>query len=820
LKLAAITAGAVLAALLVVVEPSPGAADPIPLKTLAATARGADGIKIGSAINSVPIGPGPDRDETYEQRAAAEFSLIAPENDLTWQVTEPTRPELEDGHWKHTYVWDRAEEVVGFGEQNGQTVIGQHLVWYNALPEWWPTIPNPDPNDPTHPTIPNLDAYPQETVHQFLQDRVVDTVSRFKGRVAYWSVVNEVLAEDGTWRPSIWQRAYPNLDSYAYIADSFRWARAADPNAKLYINEYGVEGNTAKARALYDLVKRLLQDHVPIDGVGFQAHLKLTDGITGFADMLRRFAELGVEVYVTELDVRIHDADTSGATQLQQAEVFGRAVRACLDVAACKFVNMWGFTDAHSWIGVNYYLNWGRATMLTDTYAAKPAYDRIAAELADWTAPLQDMAGWWRLDDWGLPNGAQEASDVSGHGRPAAVSGAPLGHDGRVPGYSAFLGDESTTQAATAATAGTVLDTTKPFTVSAWVSLADFSRDQVVVSQDAATRTAFSLGFNFASQKWYFSMADTATPGPGFQQVLSDSVPQRDVWTHLTGAWNPTLRRLVLYVNGKRDKEFAPPPSFHPWVSAGALRIGAAMNGRWFKGSISDVRAYQRVLSDAEVLEATTAGNFALDGLTGDTSFFLRDGNPRPDLTRWLGTPGQMPAALRLTAQPTDPRIEAFAIDIRRQVLNTDRSYSVSAWLNLDQAAVATTEMVAVAQDGLTQDGVTRSAFRLGVRGGKWSFSIRTADAQPMLEVTSSGMAGVGWTHLVGVYDAQAGQLRLYVNRLAQSPTAGVTTWASHQGVHLGQAFDGPRWVGGIDDVRFYQAPLTQNEVNLIPGRS
>jgi hypothetical protein len=88
------------------------------------------------------------------------------------------------------------------------------------------------------------------------------------------------------------------------------------------------------------------------------------------------------------------------------------------------------------------------------------------------------------------------------------------------------------------------------------------------------------------------------------------------------------------------------------------------------------------------------------------------------------------------------------------------------------------------------------------------------------MQVVSGNTAAAGWTHLVGVYDAEARQIRLYVNNVAQTPLAGVTSWASANNLHLGQALDGPRWVGGIDDVRLYQTPLTLNEINLIPSRT
>jgi endo-1,4-beta-xylanase len=132
------------AAVLCVVEPGPAAADPTPLKTLAAAARGGEGIKIGSVIRSTLIDRDSAGDETYEQWAAAEFSLIASENDLVWEAAEPTEPTREGGEWVHTSAWGRAAEVVDFAVQNGQTVIGHHLVWHSSVSGWWPRTLDPN----------------------------------------------------------------------------------------------------------------------------------------------------------------------------------------------------------------------------------------------------------------------------------------------------------------------------------------------------------------------------------------------------------------------------------------------------------------------------------------------------------------------------------------------------------------------------------------------------------------------------------------------------------------------------------------------------
>jgi endo-1,4-beta-xylanase len=127
-------------------------------------------------------------------------------------------------------------------------------------------------------------------------------------------------------------------------------------------------------------VRNLLAAGVPIDGIGFQTHWRVTPLPESFAENLRRFTELGLEVAITELDVRIRLPATAERLAAQ-AETYGQAVRACLEVPGCVAVTLWGFTDGYSW-APRYHPGSGAATVFDAGYAPKPAYGAVAEALS------------------------------------------------------------------------------------------------------------------------------------------------------------------------------------------------------------------------------------------------------------------------------------------------------------------------------------------------------------------------------------------------------------------------------------------------------
>ena len=179
-------------------------------------------------------------------------------------------------------------------------------------------------------------------------------------------MVNEPFNEDGTYRQTLW---YNGLGA-DYIADALTAARAADPAAKLYINDYNIEGIDAKSDAMYNLVKSLKAQGVPIDGVGLQAHLILGQVPATLQQNIQRFADLGVDVAITELDIRMQlPADgaklAAAGRRLQGRDQGLRGGDPLLGVT------VWGFTDSDSWVP-DTFSGQGAATPYDENYAPKP----------------------------------------------------------------------------------------------------------------------------------------------------------------------------------------------------------------------------------------------------------------------------------------------------------------------------------------------------------------------------------------------------------------------------------------------------------------
>lgn len=164
-------------------------------------------------------------------------------------------------------------------------------------------------------------------------------MTRYKGKMYGWDVVNEVLDEDGSLRKSI----FYNQLGESYISNAFKLARQVDPKAKLYINDYSIEYNNSKSAAMYNLVKKLKSQGVPIDGVGFQAHF-IEGGVPDyFGDILKKFIGLGVEVAITELDIR------SKGNEEQQAKDYAKVYETCLKLNKCVGVTVWAWADKYSY---------------------------------------------------------------------------------------------------------------------------------------------------------------------------------------------------------------------------------------------------------------------------------------------------------------------------------------------------------------------------------------------------------------------------------------------------------------------------------------
>jgi endo-1,4-beta-xylanase len=317
-----------------------------PLRTHAATR----GKFIGYA--AATTGSNPLANETaYRNIAAAEFNQVTAENAMKWDATESS---------DNNYTFGQADQVVAFAQANNQIVHGHTLVWHSQTPGW----------------VQGLGASAMRTA---MQDHISTVVGRWANNpiVQSWDVVNEVFDDNGNMRSSFWF----NTLGQSFIADAFRFARAADPDAKLCINDYNVEGINAKSTAMFNLVQSLRAQGVPIDCVGFQAHLAVQFGFPGQVQQnVQRFADLGVQVRFTELDVRIPlPADANELTT--QNTYYTNIVNACLAVNACTGITIWGFTDKYSWVP-DTFSGQGQALIYDANYGQKAAYTAVHNALA------------------------------------------------------------------------------------------------------------------------------------------------------------------------------------------------------------------------------------------------------------------------------------------------------------------------------------------------------------------------------------------------------------------------------------------------------
>ncbi|HEX6352201.1 endo-1,4-beta-xylanase [Actinophytocola sp.] len=307
---------------------------------------------VGTAVDHAAF----TSDTTYRDRVGAEFSSITAENVMKWEVVEPERGRLD---------FSAADDLMAAAKRNGQQVRGHTLLWHNQLPAW--LTQGVESGD--------IDA---GELRGILRQHITDEVRHFRGRIYQWDVVNEVIDDNAQLRDTLWLRVL----GPGYIADAFRWAHKADPKAKLFLNDYNVEGVNAKSDAYLALAKDLLAQGVPVHGFGAQGHYGVQFGFHSAAEVagnLGRFEALGLETAITEVDVRmLMPPDT---VKLQaQAQGYSVLLQGCLLARRCNSFTVWGFTDKYSWVP-GFFEGQGAANLLDETFAAKPAYREMQAVL-------------------------------------------------------------------------------------------------------------------------------------------------------------------------------------------------------------------------------------------------------------------------------------------------------------------------------------------------------------------------------------------------------------------------------------------------------
>lgn len=327
--------------------------------------------RIGAAVDS----------QSYTTHGAIlkqHFNSVTPENEMKFESLQGTQG---------NFTYSAADGIVNFALQNDMKVRGHALVWHTQNPSWL------------------FSGASKDTLLARMRTHIANVVGHFKGKVYVWDVVNEAMMEDGGYRTGAEeegkQSKWYEIIGESYIAEAFRAAHDADPDAKLFYNDF-YNYIPAKQQGIYDMLKGLLDDGVPVHGVGLQAHLNIepsTDPnnqgyyqhVANMEDAIELYASLGLEVHVTEMDLSLYipgityTSDTfytaatfTDALKVKQAERY----RAFFELfrkhaGTVTSVTFWGVADDNTWLSE---FSSGRKDfplLFDDAHKPKKAYEAV-----------------------------------------------------------------------------------------------------------------------------------------------------------------------------------------------------------------------------------------------------------------------------------------------------------------------------------------------------------------------------------------------------------------------------------------------------------
>ena len=240
---------------------------------------------LGNILSNAALDKADPSDLALAQR---HFSALTPENALKPDAVQP-----EEGR----FTFDRGDRFVEIAQKSGAAPIGHCLIWHSQTPKWFFEGENNKP-------------LTREIALARLRKHITTVVGRYKGRIKQWDVVNEAINDGpGMLRPSPWQKAIGD----DYIAEAFRAAHAADPDAVLVYNDYNIELPYKRPKALL-LLKSLIDQKVPINAVGIQCHWRMdSPDFADVEDSIKAFGALGLKVMITELDMGVLPTKYQGA---------------------------------------------------------------------------------------------------------------------------------------------------------------------------------------------------------------------------------------------------------------------------------------------------------------------------------------------------------------------------------------------------------------------------------------------------------------------------------------------------------------------------
>ena len=321
--------------------------------------------QVGAAVQTSQLGEGSEDAAIL----SGQFSSLTAEFEM--------KPDII-GAVEGVYNWGPADQLMAFAESNGLAVRGHALLWHLTAPDWM------------------LSGTPAE-VKAKLQTYVTDVVTRYRGRIYAWDVVNEVITDDNSAsdpyrRSNWWTASGGNAD---YIDWAFEAARAADPDCQLHINDYGTEFEGKRGR-LIEVVRDLQTRDIPVDGLGHQMHINFSSTAQQVLDAVDDIDSqfMGLEQHITELDISLYSdpgscfenqtgcqadygANVPDSVIRDQALLYREIFEGLKSRTTVNSVSFWGVSDGQSWLN-NFPITRTNAPLLWDSeFVAKPALQAI-----------------------------------------------------------------------------------------------------------------------------------------------------------------------------------------------------------------------------------------------------------------------------------------------------------------------------------------------------------------------------------------------------------------------------------------------------------
>jgi endo-1,4-beta-xylanase len=302
------------------------------------------------------IGPSQLEIPACTQLLEKHFSSITAENAMKPEEIQP----LEG-----IFDFRDADKIADFAEDNGIALRGHVLIWHNQTPDWF--------------FLEDGEKVSKEKLKERMKSHITEVMQHYKGQIYAWDVVNEPVDPDEP--DGLRKNNWFDILGEEYIELAFQYAREADPEAKLFLNEYDTT-NANKCQAIIDLVKKLQAKGVPIDGIGMQMHISLEQPtLENFERTLEEFSKLGLEIQITELDITIYENRTESYSTISD-ELSNEQGHRVKDLFAIidKYkehitsVTFWGLTDEQTWLRSYFVQRNDWPLPFDEEYKAKPFY--------------------------------------------------------------------------------------------------------------------------------------------------------------------------------------------------------------------------------------------------------------------------------------------------------------------------------------------------------------------------------------------------------------------------------------------------------------